>query len=368
MINHNKRIKTLTTRLKKEGADLAIIMDPSNIFYFTGFNSDPHERFMGIIINLKTEECTLFVPALDESAAAQVSVIQNIISISDEQDPFKTIQSYISKEGISNIYLEKRYINITRYEAFQNIFDNSLYYDMSSIINEQRLIKSRQEIRYLQEAVDIIEKVLSEGIKKVKVGMTELELTGELELLMKKYGALGPSFATTVLSGERAALPHGKPGERKFKSGDFLLIDFGVITQTGYCSDITRTFIIGETDELQKNIYKIVKDSNQAGLNAVKSGVPLKEFDITARDIIKKNGYDEYFNNRIGHGLGIEVHESPSINECNEDIAQAGLFFTIEPGIYIPDYGGVRIEDEVYINENGKAEILTSFPRDLRIL
>lgn len=368
MINHNKRIKTLTTRLKKEGADLAIIMDPSNIFYFTGFNSDPHERFMGIIINLKTEECTLFVPALDESAAVQVSVIQNIISISDEQDPFKTIQSYISKEGISNIYLEKRYINITRYEAFQNIFDNSLYYDMSSIINEQRLIKSRQEIRYLQEAVDIIEKVLSEGIKKVKVGMTELELTGELELLMKKYGALGPSFATTVLSGERAALPHGKPGERKFKSGDFLLIDFGVITQTGYCSDITRTFIIDETDELQKNIYKIVKDSNQAGLNAVKSGVPLKEFDITARDIIKKNGYDEYFNNRVGHGLGIEVHESPSIHECNEDIAQAGLFFTIEPGIYIPDYGGVRIEDEVYINENGKAEILTSFPRDLRIL
>ena len=368
MINFNQRMNTLTTRLKQEGADLAIIMDPSNIFYFTGFNSDPHERFMGLIINLKTEKYTLFVPALDESAAAEASAVQNIVTISDEQDPFEIVQSHISKEGISNIYLEKGYINIARYEGFQNIFDKSSYHDMSSIINEQRLIKSRQEIEYLQEAVDIIEKVLSEGIKKVKVGMTELELTGELELLMKKYGAIGPSFSTTVLSGEKAALPHGSPGERQFKNGDFLLIDFGVITQKGYCSDMTRTFIIGEADEKQKSIYNIVKDSNQAALDLVKSGVPLKEFDIAAREVIKQNGYGEYFNNRVGHGLGIEVHEAPSIHEHNEAIAKAGLFFTIEPGIYIPDYGGVRIEDEVYINENGEAEILTSFPRDLRIL
>src|SRR5699024_7280965 len=131
---------------------------------------------------------------------------------------------------------------------------------------------------------------------------------------------------------------------------------------------MTRTFIIGEADEKQKSIYNIVKDSTQAALDLVKSGVPLKEFDIAAREVIKKNGYDEYFNNRVGHGLGIEVHEAPSIHEHNEAIATAGVSFTIEPGIYSPDYGGVRIEDEVYINENGEAEILTSFPRDLRIL
>lgn len=368
MINYYLRMNMLTTRLKKEGADLAIIMDPSNIFYFTGFNSDPHERFMGLILNLKTETHTLFVPALDESVAAETSAVQNIVTINDEQNPFKIVQSHISKVENSSIYLEKGYVNIVRYESFQSIFGKSSYYDISSIINEQRLIKTRQEIKYLQEAVNIIEKVLSEGIKKVKVGMTELELTGELEVLMKKYGAIGPSFTTTVLSGEKSALPHGSSGERQFKKGDFLLIDFGVITQKGYCSDMTRTFVIGEADAKQKSIYKIVKDSNQAALNLVKSGVPLKEFDIAAREVIKENGYDEYFNNRVGHGLGIEVHESPSIHEHNEDIAQPGLLFTIEPGIYIPDYGGVRIEDEVYINENGKAEILTSFPKDLKIL
>ena len=367
MINYTQRIKTLTTRLKEEAADLAIIMDPANVFYFTGFNSNPHERFMGLIFDFKTEQYTLFVPTLDNDAALAESVIQEIIPISDEQDPFQVIQLHM--DGInSKIYFEKEYISVMRYEGFQNIFKSSAYFDIGPLINEQRLIKSRQEIQYLQEAVDIIEKVLSDGIKKVKIGMTELELTGQLELLMKKYGAVGPSFATTVLSGEKASLPHGSPGERKFKNGDFLLIDFGVITQNNYCSDITRTFIIGEADEKQKNIYNIVKASNQAGLDAVKSGAPLKEFDIASRNVIKQSGYGKYFNNRVGHGLGIDVHEAPSIHEQNEDIAQPGLFFTIEPGIYIPNYGGVRIEDEVYINENSEVETLTSFPRDLQIL
>ncbi len=169
-----------------------------------------------------------------------------------------------------------------------------------------------------------------------------------------------------VLAGEKAALPHGKPGDRELKNGDFLLIDFGVITYDRYCSDITRTFVIGEADDKQKEIYDIVKRSTQAGVDAVKAGVPLKEFDIAARSIIQESGYGEYFNNRVGHGLGIEVHEAPSIHHLNDDIAQKGMVFTIEPGIYIPGYGGVRIEEEVYINEDGEAEVLTSFPRDLR--
>ncbi|GAB3807577.1 hypothetical protein GCM10028868_37410 [Virgibacillus kimchii] len=152
------------------------------------------------------------------------------------------------------------------------------------------------------------------------------------------------------------------------QKGDFLLIDFGVITKEGYCSDITRTFIVGEASEKQKEIYDIVLQSNRAGVNSVKAGVPLKTFDIAARNVINESGYGEYFNNRIGHGLGIEVHEEPSIHENNDKVAENGLFFTIEPGIYIPGYGGVRIEDEVYINEEGVAEVLTSFPRELQIL
>src|SRR5699024_8710667 len=174
-------------------------------------------------------------------------------------------------------------------------------------------------------------------------------------------------FSTIVLSGEKSALPHGVPGDRKIQQGDFLLIDFGVIID-GYCSDITRTFVIGEASEKQTEIYHIVLEATNAGIAAVQAGVPLKEFDIAARKVIQDSGYGEYYNNRVGHGLGLEVHEEPSVHGKNEESAEKGLLFTIEPGIYIPEFGGVRIEDNVYINEDGKAEVLTSFPKELKTL
>lgn len=367
MSEQHKRIKKLKEDLIKENIDLAIIMDPANIFYFTGFNSNPHERFLAFIFEPKNEKFYLFVPALDKEAALNESNMDNIISISDEEDPFEIVNNHVTS-NVNSLAVETGYMSIYRHEQLQKIFKQASYDNIEPFINSQRIKKSRTEIKYLQEAVDIIEKVLSEGIKKVKIGMTELELASQFEMLMKKFGARGPSFSTIVLSGEKSALPHGVPGERQFQKGDFLLIDFGVITKNGYCSDITRTFIIAEATDKQKEIYNIVLASNQAGIKSVKAGMAMKHFDLNARKIIDESGYGEYFNNRIGHGLGIEIHEAPSIHHKNEEIAQPGLFFTIEPGIYIPNYGGVRIEDEVYINEDGEAEVLTSFPKELHIL
>jgi len=367
MSEHQQRLDQLKQNLIDEEIDLAFIMGPANVFYYTGFNSDPHERFLALAIQPRQDTYTLFVPALDQEAARSESNIKSVIPISDEQDPFKIVSDEIDVD-IKSIGVEKNYVSMLRHEQFQRIFPKADFVNIESHINSQRLKKSRTEIDYLQEAVDIIEKVLAEGIKEVKIGMTELELAGHLELLMKKYGAVGPSFSTIVLAGEKSALPHGVPGDREIKNGDFLLIDFGVITKDGYCSDTTRTFVIGEASDKQKEIYNIVLKSNQAGIDAVKAGQPLKKFDIAARDVIEESGYGDYFHNRVGHGLGIEVHEAPSVHMKNEDIAESGLFFTIEPGIYIPELGGVRIEDEVYINEDGDAEVLTSFPKKLQTL
>ncbi|WP_047986400.1 M24 family metallopeptidase [Ornithinibacillus californiensis] len=366
-INYQNRITTLKNNLNEKGFDVAMITSPANVFYYTGFHSDPHERFMALVIDNRIDDFLLFVPALDKEIAEDESFVKNIISISDEQDPFAILQAKLG-ENITRFGLEWKVVSMFQHNLLSSIFPNATYGDIQPIIHSQRLNKSRSEIVYLQEAVDIIEKVLAEGIKKVRIGMTEAELVAELEYLMKKFGAAGPSFSTIVLSGEKSALPHGMPGQRHFKQGDFLLIDFGVITSNGYCSDTTRTFIIGEASEKQKEIYDIVLQSNQAGINAVKAGVPLKTFDIAARNVIQQSGYGDYFNNRVGHGLGIEVHEEPSVHQNNEQLADKGLLFTIEPGIYIPNYGGVRIEDEVYINENGGAEVLTSFPRELQLL
>ncbi|UOQ92883.1 Xaa-Pro peptidase family protein [Halobacillus shinanisalinarum] len=365
-INYQDRLITLQNGLEKQNVDVAMITSPANVFYYTGFNSDPHERFMGLVVDNRKQEFTLFVPALDKEIAASESFVKKVVPISDEEHPFEKLKDELG-ENITHFGLEMKAVSMYQHNRLSTNFPKASYVDIQSFINAQRLKKSESEIAYLQEAAEIIEKVLAEGIKNVKIGMTELELTAELEYLMKKYGSEGPSFSTTVLSGEKSALPHGSSGDRSFRKGDFLLIDMGVI-KNGYCSDITRTFIIGEATDKQKEIYAIVLKSNQAGIKAVEAGSPVKTFDIEARNVINSHGYGSYFNNRVGHGLGIEVHEEPSIHENNDSLADKGMVFTIEPGIYIPDFGGVRIEDELYINPSGEVEVLTSFPRELQIL
>lgn len=366
-INYEKRKNTLIEQLKNEKITLAIITDPTNIYYMTGFYADPHERYMSLFIDTEDQHTYLFLPALDREIAAEVAKVDRIIPISDEDNPFSIIEKNINKQ-MYDIGIEMDVVTVSHHNGLKGVFPNADFSNIQPAINKQRTFKSREEINGLKEAVDIIEKVLEAGTKTIHEGMTEAELVAEFEYLMKKFGAAGPSFSTMVLAGEKAALPHGTPGDRKLKNGDFLLIDFGVITHDRYCSDITRTFIIGDASRKQKEIYNIVKASTQAGVDAVKAGLPLKTFDIAARNVIEESGYGEYFNNRVGHGLGIEVHEAPSIHNLNESIAEKGMLFTIEPGIYIPGYGGVRIEEEVYIDENGEAELLTTFPRELQTI
>lgn len=365
-IDYQTRLNTLQDYLKEKNIDVAMITLPANVFYYTGFNSDPHERFMALIVDNRTQEFTLFAPLLDMEAASSKSHVTTIIPISDEENPFTKLKDKLG-ENIGRFGLEMKAVSMFQHNNLLSIYPETAYEDIQQFINRQRMKKSKSEVAFLRRAVDVIEKVLAEGIKKVEVSMTELELTAEFEYLMRKFGADGPSFSTIVLAGEKAALPHGTPGNRAFKNGDFLLIDMGVI-KDGFCSDTTRTFIIGEATNKQKEIYDIVLQANEAGINAVKTGVPIKTFDIAARNVIDEHGYGDYFNNRVGHGLGMEVHEEPSIHENNDQVAEEGLVFTIEPGIYIPEYGGVRIEDEVYINEEGNVEVLTSFPKELQVI
>ncbi|GKV69257.1 dipeptidase [Sporosarcina sp. NCCP-2716] len=363
---YENRRAALRSHLQENGYAAGLITDPANVFYFTGFHSDPHERFLGLFVEAAVGKTVLFTPALDKEAAQQSSDVPSIVPISDEQLWFDVIRETVGTLS-GKVGIEAKAVSFYRYNELRGAFPEAEAADVQPFVNSLRKRKTREEIEAMRKPIEIIERVLEEGTKLVKVGMTESELTAELEYLMRKFGADGPSFSSIVLSGEKAALPHGEPGERKLRNGDYLLIDFGV-AKDGYVSDTTRTFIIGEATERQQLIYDTVLASNQAGIQAVRAGRPVKEFDIAARSVIIDAGFGDYFNNRVGHGLGIEVHEEPSIHQNNEEIAEPGLVFTIEPGIYIPDEGGVRIEDTVYINEQGEAEVLSTFPRELRIL
>ncbi|QED49105.1 M24 family metallopeptidase [Cytobacillus dafuensis] len=360
---YQSRLNTLVNYLENLHVDLAIIKDPKNVFYYTGFNSNPHERFMALVIDLKKQSQYLFVPSLDLEIAEGDSYVKRIIPVSDELNPYKVLRDTIG-EGVKTIGLETKVISLFQQEQLDYFFQDFSYENIGDFISGQRMRKSQEECKKVQHAIHVIEKVMEEGIKKVKEGMTEQELTAELEFLMRKFGAEGPSFSSIVLSGAKAALPHGRPDSKTINNGDFLLIDMGVIVD-GYCSDITRTFVIGEETSKQREIYDIVRKATEEGVNACKTGIPVGQIDIAARNVIKEAGYGQYFNNRVGHGLGIDVHEEPSVHENNDLIVESGLLFTIEPGIYIPGYGGVRIEENVYIDEDGNGKLLTSFPTEL---
>ncbi|MGM0900497.1 MAG: M24 family metallopeptidase [Bacillota bacterium] len=359
---YQTRLNALTEYLINKEVDLAIVNSPKNVFYYTGFHSEPYERFLALVIDVRNRKHYLFVPALDQEAAETSSYIKQIIPISDELNPYQVLKDTIG-EKLSSIGLETKNVSLFQQEQLNHYFLGFTYKNIGGFISEQRMRKSAEEIAKVQHAVNLIEQVLAAGINRFQEGMTELELTSEFEYQMRKLGADGPSFPTTVLSGVKSSLPHGSPNHKKIIKGDFLLIDMGVITG-GYCSDLTRTFVVGEETAEQRRIYDIVREATRAGIHAAKAGIRIGNVDIAARKIIQDAGYGEYFNNRVGHGLGIDIHEEPSIHMNNDMTLQSGYLFTIEPGIYIPGFGGVRIEENVYIEEGGGAKVLTTYPTE----
>ena len=229
-----------------------------------------------------------------------------------------------------------------------------------------RAAKDAQELTLLRRAIDISSKAYSRATEKLREGVVEREIAFEMEFLMKGGGADAIGFDIIIASGKRSALPHGKAGDKRVERGDFILIDFGSGFQ-GYHSDQTRTLVCGNPSPEQQRIYGIVKEAHDKAIEKVRPGIPINELDGAARDTIRNHGYGEYFGHGTGHGIGLAVHEDPAVNGENKDLLQEGMVLTIEPGIYIPNWGGVRIEDMVLVTPQG-AEVLTHLPRELRVV
>jgi Xaa-Pro dipeptidase len=360
------RLEKIYQQMTEHSIDIAMVTSPTNIYFLTGFYSDPHERFMALILDRGTGETSLFVPALDAEIAQSASFVKRIIPVSDTDHPYRLLQKEVGR-SVSTFGIEKKIMSMHQADKIAEAFASVQFFDLEEWLVSMRSYKSSEDIQIVRKAIHVIEQVMHRGLEKLTVGMTELELTAEMEYQMKVLGADRPAFTTIVLSGSNSALPHGRPGPRKIDWGDFLLLDMGVFVQ-GYCSDITRTFLIGEGTEEQRRIYDTVLKANLQAIEAVKVGEPISKVDLAARDYITANGYGEYFTHRVGHGLGLDVHEPPSIHAQNLLSMKPGLLFTIEPGIYVPNIGGVRIEDDIYINEAGQTEVLTTFPKEIKNL
>ena len=233
-------------------------------------------------------------------------------------------------------------------------------------IKSLRAVKDDKELISMRKAIDISSKAFHHIIEMITEGVSERAIAIEMEFFMKHHGAQAIGFDIIVASGKRSALPHGRASMKRIEKGDFILIDFGSRFQ-GYHSDETCTVVYGKPSSEQKKIYQIVKDAHDKAIEVVQPGISIHEVDAAARDHIRECGCDEYFGHGTGHGIGLAVHEEPVIHRENKGMLQEGMVFTVEPGIYIPDLGGVRIEDMVHVTSDG-AEVLTYLPKELRVI
>ena len=364
----SNRLKTFQNWLKESNYSFAFISEPKNVFYFTGFMCDPHERLLGLVV-FPNNEPFLVCPNMERLQAIQGGWAQEIIGYEDHEDPWQKIHTLIQERMEKDSQYAAIEIDTLPYRSviqLKEIVPSVKFVAAEPGVNQLRNIKDETELNSLRKAAELADFAIGIGAQAIKKGKTEQALVAEIEYELKKRGCEGMSFATTVLTGDKSAAPHGHPNDRQIREGDFVLFDLGVIVD-GYCSDITRTFVYKHASEEQQKIYNTVLAAEQAAIAAAHPGVEIGNIDRAARNIISEAGYGEYFTHRIGHGLGLGIHEAPSLSSNNTDRLQSGMVFTIEPGIYVPDLGGVRIEDDIYLSENG-AECLTQYPKELQII
>ncbi|PPA71632.1 M24 family metallopeptidase [Jeotgalibacillus proteolyticus] len=359
------KINQIQQYLTDNSLNAAFLTSTDNIYFTTGFRSNPHERWLAVFIPL-SGEATLICPGMEEPEARHSGWKGHIIGYSDTENPIALLQQELENKNskISTLAVETSHLTIDRLTVLKKSFGEFSVQSIDAALNDMRLIKTEEELVLLRKAAELADYAIDVGCKELAEGKTELDILAAVEYELKRKGVTEMAFSTMVLTGKNGASPHGTPGLSKVQKGDLVLFDLGVVYE-GYCSDITRTVAFGDITDEQKKIYDTVLAAQQKALEMVKPGVKASELDKAARQVIEDAGFGDFFPHRLGHGLGINVHEYPSITSENDLELKEGMTFTIEPGIYVPNVAGVRIEDDVLVTGDGY-ETLTTFPKTLQ--
>ncbi len=347
----------LRRKLAEKGIDGFLVTDLMNVRYLSGFTGSS-----GYII--LTKKNTVFITDFRYREQAKMETKGFSIHIARSEQA-RTIRRFVRKHRIRKLGFEAHHVS---YQQYRDILREKVRLrPMKSIVSELRVTKSPDELLHIKTAILRAEKAFRKLQPFIKVGITEEKLALKLEELLKKEGCKTLPFGVIVASGRMSALPHAQPTSRVIKKGDIILFDWGGECE-GYYSDMTRVVAIrGRHLKKQMAIYSIALEAQERAIQSVRQGVRAVDIDAVARDFIRGQGYDKYFGHSTGHGVGLEVHEKPVISLQNKDRVGKGMVFTIEPGIYLPGFGGVRIEDIVAVTGNG-AEVLTTLPRKLKII
>lgn len=333
----------------------ALILSDSNRFYLTGFESSD-----GGVLVTKNESYLLLDFRYYEIAKATVSDFKVILA---ERSLLTEAKEICLGEGVDTLVIEDDYVTLSMSRRISEIFEGFSINNLGKILTEMRAVKTEGEIQKIKNAQALTDSAFEHILHYIRVGNTENDVATELDFFMRKNGAQGCAFKTISVSGKKSSLPHGEPGNVPLTLNSFLTMDFGARLD-GYCSDMTRTVVLGRADEEMKRIYGIVLDAQQAAISKIRAGVLGCEVDAAARDIIAENGFGKCFGHSTGHGLGIEVHESPSFSPNFKEPIPENSVLSIEPGIYIENKYGVRIEDIAVVGKTC-AENLTKSDKKL---
>ena len=362
----NNQLAQLQNWLGENNMDVAYISNPTNILYFTGFESDPAERVLALFV-FADQDPFLFTPQLEVESAKKAGWKLDVYGYLDHEDPYAIIADQIKKRNANPTRwaLEKDDLPVQRYEAILKQFPDATFPgDASRFMENLKLIKTPEEIALMEAAGREADYAFEVGFNALKAGKTEQDIVAEIEYALMRKGVMHMSFDTIVQSGINAANPHGGPEANILTPDALVLFDLGTLHK-GYMSDATRTVAFGKPDAKSLEIHKVCLEANLTAQAAINPGITAAELDKIARDVITKAGYGEYFIHRLGHGIGTSEHEFPSIMEGNDMIIKPGMCFSIEPGIYIPGVAGVRIEDCVHVTETG-SEAFTHMTKELQ--
>jgi len=353
----HRRIAALADGISAAHLDALLVTGAANVRYLSGFSGSS-------ALLLVTQRETLLITDFryQTQAAEEVGELARVL-----------IEPQSLWTGLWQQLAQLSYVEVAGFESahlvhrdFQRLLEAGSRWPWRPTLDLVETLRERkddEEVAHIRDAVGAAERALELTLSRIGAGMTEFEVAGILESALRQAGSDGFPFPSIVASGPNAALPHARPTARKLTRGDFLLLDFGARVG-GYCSDITRTFVIGQASAEQRDIYEVVRLANERATRAVRPGMSGRDADGVARGYIEDRGFGDLFGHSLGHGIGLEVHEAPRLAKTAEGPLVAGAVVTVEPGIYRPGWGGVRIEDDVHLSPGG-AQVLTRFTREL---
>ncbi|WP_374689627.1 M24 family metallopeptidase [Promineifilum sp.] len=359
------RLRRLTEQIAAHGLDGLALMPGPNLLYVSGIHTHVSERPILLFIPAD-DEPAIIIPTLEAMKARDAGIAEDrIFDWNDAEGYAAAFQQACARLELADYLLgvEALHMRVLELQLLQRYAPGLQVAHAEPALSALRMVKDAAEIAAMEKAIDITERALKRIVPRIKVGLSERQVAAMLTQELLASGADSIAFGPIVSTGPNSASPHATPTDRKLQRGDLLVIDWGVYVDD-YPSDLTRTFAVGPIDDELRHIYEVVRLANEAGRAAARPGVTGQMVDREARDVIEDAGYGDYFIHRTGHGLGLEIHEPPDMSPTNTKPLAPGNVFTIEPGIYLPGRGGVRIEDNVVVTTDG-CRTLSSFPREL---